>query len=391
VWPMPKTGTIYYPKNVVGPVPGKPIRLKQLSETLRVFSVDNFVSPEEVEEILRANRNRMTPSEVGFGGWQDDTRTSSTSWDFSSKAARDIQKRTFEILGMDYDPDIADALQVLRYTSDGHYGHGQWYKPHVDWFNKDGYDGHDPTVNNGTNRFATMFLYLSDVETGGATVFPLSTTHEGYNGEKLVHDGTVDVPGYINTAEARYCCNETSTALRSQPRQGNAVLFYSQGPDGTLDPYSLHGGCPPISDEKWSANVWIWNRKRPDKSKAKDLPKEKMKSFEQIKVSFVNRHSTTPLEIYWDANAPVERLDDFADFTRSFKDDLNSGGVRFKFQGKVAPNMNFAVNSYLGHVFIAVDRSKNDVVWVGAVKDPKTLPTEQVGEDGQEMIISRKL
>jgi prolyl 4-hydroxylase len=132
----------------------------------------------------------------------------------------------------------ADAMQVLRYTSDGHQGHGQWYKPHVDWFNSDGYDGHDPLVNNGTNRFATMFLYLSDVEAGGATVFPLSKTHEGYNGEKLVHDGTVNTPGYINTEEARWCCNESSTALRSKPKQGNAVLFYSQGPNGALDPYS---------------------------------------------------------------------------------------------------------------------------------------------------------
>jgi hypothetical protein len=106
VWPMKKTGYAVYPKNVVGPVQGKPIRLKQLSETLRVFSVDNFVSPEEIEEILRSNRNRMTPSEVGFGGWQDDTRTSSTSWDFTSKAAKSIQTRTFQILGMDVQPEL---------------------------------------------------------------------------------------------------------------------------------------------------------------------------------------------------------------------------------------------------------------------------------------------
>eukprot|EP00661_Eupelagonemidae_sp_cell13_P018433 gene18433-biopygen14484 len=29
-------------------------------------------------------------------------------------------------------------------------------------------------------------------------------------------------------------------------------------PDRTLDPYSLHGACPPEGgEEKWSANVWF--------------------------------------------------------------------------------------------------------------------------------------
>ena len=171
---------------------------------------------------------------------------------------------------MDVTRDIADAMQVLRYTVDG--GNkikGQWYKPHVDWFNADGYDGNDPKIDNGTNRFATMFLYLSDVEEGGDTVFPLSTSHAGYNGEQLVRNGTVKTPGYIHMDDAMYCCNHTSTALRSTPKRGNAVLFYSQKPDGELDPYALHGGCPMIRGEKWAANVWVWNRLRPDPSKAK--------------------------------------------------------------------------------------------------------------------------
>jgi hypothetical protein len=96
-------------------------------------------------------------------------------------------------------------------------------------------------------------------------VFPLARDHEGYNGEKITHDGTVNTPGYINTKEAHAACNDTSTALKSKPVAGNAVIFYSQGPDSTLDPYSLHGGCPPIAGEKWSANVWIWNRAKPGK------------------------------------------------------------------------------------------------------------------------------
>ena len=270
VWPLRGVGSVTRPRNVRGPVPGEPVRLRQLSERPRVFAVDHFVSPDEIAELLRSNRHRMAPSQVGFAGWEDETRTSWTSWDFTSDAAKTITRRTFEVLALDHEPELADAMQVLRYTSDGHGGKGEWYKPHVDWFVAGGYDGWDPTRGNGTNRFATMFLYLSDVEEGGATVFPLSTSHEGYGGEKLVSDGTVNTPGYIDTEEARWCCNESSTALRSKPVAGNAVLFYSQGPDGALDPWSLHGGCPPLRGVKWSANMWIWNRPRPDKSKAKD-------------------------------------------------------------------------------------------------------------------------
>jgi len=106
VWPLRKTGSIVYPKNVVGPIPGKPIRMKQLSERPRVFAVDNFVSPQEVEELLKYNTERMTPSEVGFGGWQDDTRTSSTAWDDDTAAAKAIRTRTFQILAMDEDQEM---------------------------------------------------------------------------------------------------------------------------------------------------------------------------------------------------------------------------------------------------------------------------------------------
>ena len=40
------------------------------------------------------------------------------------------------------------------------------------------------------------------------------------------------------------------------------MLFYSQRPDGTLDPKSKHGGCPVLAGTKWAANLWIWNRVR---------------------------------------------------------------------------------------------------------------------------------
>jgi hypothetical protein len=43
-------------------------------------------------------------------------------------------------------------------------------------------------------------------------------------------------------------------------RAGLATLFYGLRPDGQLDPFSLHAGCPPTADNgtKWAVNKWFW-------------------------------------------------------------------------------------------------------------------------------------
>lgn len=39
---------------------------------------------------------------------------------------------------------------------------------------------------------------------------------------------------------------------------GDALLFYSLGPDGkTQDPTSMHTGCPIIKGTKWTATKWV--------------------------------------------------------------------------------------------------------------------------------------
>ena len=39
--------------------------------------------------------------------------------------------------------------------------------------------------------------------------------------------------------------------------KGNAVMFFGLKPDGALDTTSLHGSCPTLKGEKWSATKWI--------------------------------------------------------------------------------------------------------------------------------------
>ena len=42
-----------------------------------------------------------------------------------------------------------------------------------------------------------------------------------------------------------------------KPFKGDALLFFSLLPNATTDPNSLHGSCPVIEGEKWSATKWI--------------------------------------------------------------------------------------------------------------------------------------
>ena len=54
------------------------------------------------------------------------------------------------------------------------------------------------------------------------------------------------------------------TGLSVAPKVGAAVLFYSLRPDGAIDPFSTHAGCPPTegsAEDKWVANLWLWNLK----------------------------------------------------------------------------------------------------------------------------------
>lgn len=46
-------------------------------------------------------------------------------------------------------------------------------------------------------------------------------------------------------------CGQQGVAVK--PRAGDALLFYSQTPNGTLDTLSLHSGCPVVRGNKWSA------------------------------------------------------------------------------------------------------------------------------------------
>lgn len=106
----------------------------------------------------------------------------------------------------------AEDFQVQNYGLAGH------YDPHFD-FSRDLENSTLGRLGTG-NRIATVLLYMTDVEAGGATVFP-----------------------YVGA--------------RVMPKKGDAVFWHNLLQSGEGDFRTRHAGCPVLKGWKWVSNKWI--------------------------------------------------------------------------------------------------------------------------------------
>ncbi|GKV08633.1 hypothetical protein SLEP1_g20237 [Rubroshorea leprosula] len=207
-----------------------PTRVTQLSWRPRAFIYKGFLSPEECDHLIDLAKDKLQKSMVADNdsGESVESEVRTSSGMFLSKhqdeVVADIEAR---ISAWTFLPEEnGESIQIL------HYKHGEKYEPHFDFF-------HDKANQElGGHRVATVLMYLSDVESGGETVFPNS--EEKFTQQK---DDTWSE------------CAKKGHAVK--PRKGDALLFFSLHPDATTDNYSLHGSCPVIKGEKWSATKWI--------------------------------------------------------------------------------------------------------------------------------------
>ncbi|KAI5061007.1 hypothetical protein GOP47_0023512 [Adiantum capillus-veneris] len=197
----------------------------------RAFVYHKFLSKEECEYLISLAKPHMVKSTVvdSATGRSKDSRVRTSSGTFlvrgQDKIIREIEKR---IADFSFIPvEQGEGIQILHYEA------GQKYEAHYDYF-------HDQfNTQNGGQRIATLLMYLSDVEAGGETVFPSAKVNSS------------SIPNWNELSE----CGRGGVSVR--PKLGDALLFWSMRPDATPDPSSLHGGCPVISGNKWSATKWM--------------------------------------------------------------------------------------------------------------------------------------
>jgi len=266
-----------------------PIEIELLSENPRVFYVHNFMSSDEANALVEkatspSNPYSIRPSTVGHKAWTqgegikntDSTRTSENGFDVDSPTARKLKQRAWKLLRLSggYDESLVDGFQVLRYELK------QAYISHMDSFPLHTSTDHnwDPSKG-GTNRFATLLVYLSDVDEGGQTVFPNvpveTPTPVPEVADKLFKSGSWE----------KTLVNDCYSKLSIQPKKGSALLFYSQDAKGSINRMALHGGCPVLNGTKWAANLWFWNQCRFSQCSEKHLKAGVKMTKEQIRAS----------------------------------------------------------------------------------------------------------
>ena len=184
---------------------------KYFDDNTPVNVLENFISPNEANQLIKLGNDRFIRSTVVGDQNIDVGRTSSTAhFDRAeNELIKKIENKVAQMLKVN--PNQIEPLQIQRYRK------GQEYRPHYDLLDANNNSTHD--------REHTVIIYLNDLEVdnGGATFFPIYK-------------------------------------IRVFPHKGRAVHFRNIRTNGSKNLDTLHGGDPILGDKpKYILSAWIHN------------------------------------------------------------------------------------------------------------------------------------
>lgn len=201
----------------------QPIKLEEANLKPYIVVMHNVIQDRDIEDLMAFAKPRLQRStHYGVRGMEaSPVRTSSNAWlnDLDAPVATRLNRflRALLGLGTTYLGGEAEQYQLANY------GIGGQYMSHHDYL-QDTYhipnrvtDDFDKTSG---DRIATLMVYMSDVEEGGATVFP-------------------------------------SLGVRLTPKKGDAAFWWNLKASGEGEKLTKHGGCPVLYGSKWIANKWF--------------------------------------------------------------------------------------------------------------------------------------
>ncbi|XP_026797300.1 prolyl 4-hydroxylase subunit alpha-2 isoform X3 [Pangasianodon hypophthalmus] len=197
----------------------KPMKEEDEWDSPHIVRYLEMLSDKEIEKIKELAKPRLARATVRDPKTGVLTtahyRVSKSAWleGYEDPVIAHVNQRIEDITGLTM--DTAELLQVANY------GVGGQYEPHYDFSRKDETEAFK-SLGTG-NRVATFLNYMSDVEAGGATVFP-----------------------------------DFGAAI--WPRKGTAVFWYNLFRSGEGDYRTRHAACPVLVGSKWVSNKWIHER-----------------------------------------------------------------------------------------------------------------------------------
>ncbi|WP_415882077.1 prolyl hydroxylase family protein [Neptuniibacter sp. QD34_54] len=206
---------VYKQQDKANSSPYIPTSQTEFNQDAEVYSIENFLDPNECMKLIELIRDYQRPSTTtNDQGKFKDYRTSQTC-DLSlidSPFVKEIDRRICKMLGIS--DSYSEGIQGQWYNI------GEEFKEHTDYFEPNSKEYSEYASEQG-QRTWTFMIYLNTTQSGGETHFP-----------KL---------------------NRSFS-----PKQGKAVIWNNLNPDGSPNSFTLHHGMP--VKEGYKAIITKWFR-----------------------------------------------------------------------------------------------------------------------------------